>query len=171
MKTILALAALASVTTLAVPAFAETNVSVGYSRVDAGDFKGLNAGVARFGWNSGAFGVEGEASTGFGSVKVGATAAKLSSEYGVFATAKADASKDFTLFARAGYVVEDLSLKVGAAASHSFSDSGLAYGAGAIWNVDEANGVRFEYTRYETSPTTATAKGNIWSLSYVRKFK
>ena len=156
---------------MAAPAFADSNVSVGYSRVDAGDFKGMNAGAIRFGWNSGMLGIEGEASTGFGSVNVGATSTKLSSEYGVFGTLQADASKDFTLFARAGYVAEDLSIKVGTAASHSYNDTGLAYGAGVVWNIDSANGIRGEYTRYETTPTAHTDKGNIWSVSYVRKFK
>ncbi len=60
MKKIILLAALAATAGLAAPAFADSNISVGYSRVYAGDFKGMNAGIARFGWNSGAFGVEGE---------------------------------------------------------------------------------------------------------------
>ncbi len=51
--------------------------------------------------------------------------------------------------------MENLSLKAGAATSHSYNDSGLAYGAGAVWNLDDANGLRLDYTRYDTTPDPA----------------
>ncbi len=189
MKKLLALAAAASVAIIAAPAFADSNVSIGYSNSNISSFN-IGAVTARAGWNSGPFGIEGEGSFGLQSdsngTGAGRESAKLSSEFGVFGTAQADVSKDFELFARAGYATADYKSTHGVsptATNSSNSSSGFAYGAGAQWNFDAMDGVRVDYTIYNfnvgkhpatTAPVTPAyggADADVWSVSYVRKFK
>ena len=148
MKKFLALAAVASVAAIAAPAFADSNASIGYSNSNISNFN-VGAVTGRFGWNSGPLGIEGEGSFGLKSDTNGSGAsrdsAKLSSEFGIFGTAQADVSKDFELFARAGYATGDYKSTHGVgstATSNSDSASGFAYGAGAVWMFDDMNGVR-----------------------------
>ena len=156
-KIVLAAAALAAMAVTA-PAFAATsssNLSVGYTDISG---SGYNFGVAnvRYGWTSGNWGVEGEAGTGVKSDG----GVKISSEFGGFLTGQVEASPNFDLFARAGYAT------FSAGGTGSGSNSGFAYGVGAQWFFDMANGVRLEYTNYDLGSSTST-----YGISYVRKFK
>ncbi len=154
-KIVLAAAAVAAMA-IAAPAFAESNVSVGYTSISD---SGYNLGIinGRYGWTSGAFGVEGEVGIGAKSD----SGVKLSSEFGVFGTAQVNAADNFVLFARAGYA-QATAKGLGS----SDSESGFAYGAGAQWFFDMNNGVRLEYTNYDLGSSSST-----YGISYVRKFK
>ena len=193
MKTLLALAlaAASAAIALAAPAFAETQASVGYSSFDVGS-SNLNAITGRVGWAPGspsngmselAFGVECEVSLGLGDDTTGTgtsrVSSKLSSEYGVFGTLTA-ATDGFSAFARVGFANIDAktTLGTGTTATHSSdSEGGLAYGAGASLNLGDNSAVRADYTHYDVNlgatPTPAF-KGhdaNVWSVSFVRRFK
>ena len=187
MKTLLALAAASAVAAFAAPAFAATNGSIGYSQFSISSTD-VNAISGRFAWDmtddasSIVFGIEGEAALGIGEQTKGTgasrEASKLSSEFGVFGVATAPLSDNFSVFARAGYANVDIknTLGTGSTATHaSYSEGGLAYGAGATWNWDDMNGMRFDYTHYDTNiASTASFKGydaNAWTLSLVHNFK
>jgi len=187
MKTIIILAAAAAIGAIAAPAFADSNASLGYSPASVGPYN-VGAVTGRFGRDSGFWGIEGEGSLGVGDdshgVGTSQTTVKLKSEFGAFGTVQADVSDTFQVMGRAGYATADFSSRTAmlpTATRTSDSESGLAYGVGASWLFDGMNGVRLDYTRYNldlgrvraTSTTTAVAGKNpdVWSLSFVHRFK
>lgn len=193
-KTIL-LAALAAACAAA-PAFAASEASIGYSQVSitpgharhattsshyVGPRYDLGALTGRFAWTQGIFGVEGEASVGVQDGVDGKAASRvstsLSSELAGYGVVRYDLSPQFTVNARAGYATFNAKtdMGTGAAATHSSaSDGGLAYGAGAQWNIENLGGVRFDVTHTDADLNESTAtphhayKPMLWTLSLVR---
>jgi hypothetical protein len=154
MKKLILAAAIAAACAAAAPAFAESNISGGATYFDLGSGYNLWTATGRYGWTSGPVGIEGEAHVGIkdnGGVKV-------DNAFAVFGTAQANLSDSFEVFARAGYVTISAS-----GFGSSASDSGAAYGVGAIWFFNDANGARLDYTNLDQTDT--------WGLSWVHKFK
>lgn len=86
-----------------------------------------------------------------------------------FARAIYPVSDKFDIFARIGYGEASVSGDavgsfggITAMASADEDESGVAFGVGAQFNLDDQNGIRGDYTRLEDT--------NIISLSYTRKF-
>ena len=100
------------------------------------------------------FAVEGEGSFG---VK-GDSGTELDSEIGVFAVGKLPVNPSLDVFGRVG---------VSRIETSPFGDEdGLAYGAGAQWNLTAQDGIRGDWTRHDYDAGDVDA----YSLSYVRSF-
>ncbi len=154
--------ALAAASMLVAPAFmaaqAQTSgvyVSGGYTQFDGDGGADLGAVTGRVGVNFGTnFAVEGEGSIGV--KKDGGT--KLDNELGVYAVGKLPVNPSLDLFARVG--VSRIETKPGG------DEDGLAYGAGAQWNLTPIDGIRGDWTRHDYDVGNVDA----YSLSYVRTF-
>ncbi|HOZ27103.1 MAG TPA: porin family protein [Hyphomonadaceae bacterium] len=154
--------ALAAATMLVAPAFmsaqAQTSgvyVSGGYTQFDGEGGADLGGITGRVGVNFGPnFAVEGEGSFG---VK-GDSGTELDSEIGVFAVGKLPVNPSLDVFGRVG---------VSRIETSPFGDEdGLAYGAGAQWNLTAQDGIRGDWTRHDYDVGNVDA----YSLSYVRSF-
>lgn len=165
MKTLLAAAAGIALLAGASAASAESYASIGYSQLgaeDSGIDVDFGAVTARVGTNFNPwFGVEGEVAMGVKDDTVAGVDVELKHEIGVFAVARAPLGEGFSVLGRVGYA--DGKVEAGGT-----SDSGgsVAYGVGAQYDFDGANGVRLDYTKYDFDGTD----GDGWTLSYVRKF-
>jgi hypothetical protein len=156
MKKLLALAAAASLTAFAAPAFAETSASIGWSQFSIADLD-LDAITGKYSWRyaDSPFGVEVEGAFGLGDDKAGTapsqTVVAVRSVLGVFATAQVDVGDNITLFGRAGLANVNVTERNNFTSPKTHIDDnagGSAFGVGGIWRYSDANGVRFEYTRY-----------------------
>ena len=155
--------ALAAASMLIAPAFMTANaqqssgvyVSGGYTHFDGDGGAELGAVTGRVGVNlSPNFAIEGEGSVG---VKDdGGT--ELDNELGVFVVGKLPISPAFDLFARVGAARIET--------SPGGSEDGVAYGAGAQWNLTSVDGIRGDWTRHDYDAGDVDAL----SLSYVRGF-
>lgn len=160
MKLKFALAAAASM--LAAPAFmaaqAQTSgiyVSGGYTQFDGDGGADLGAITGRVGVDlSQHFAIEGEASVGVDDD----AGTELDSQFGAFVVGKLPVSPAFDLHARVGASRIET--------SPGGSEDGLAYGAGATYNLTPVDGIRLDWTRHDYDVGNADA----WSLSYQRKF-
>jgi outer membrane immunogenic protein len=83
--------------------------------------------------------------------------AELDNELGVFGVGKIAVSPQIDLFARVGVSRTEV---------NGFDDDGLAYGAGAQWNLTSQDGIRGDWTRHDYD----AGEFDAWSLSYVRQF-
>ena len=154
--------ALAAASMLVAPAFmsaqAQTSgvyVSGGYTHFDGDGGAELGGITGRVGVNFGQnFAVEGEGTLG---VKDdGGT--ELDSELGVFAVGKLPINPSFELLGRVG---------VSRIETSPYGDQdGLAYGAGAQWNLTPVDGIRGDWTRHDYDEGDVDA----YALSYVRSF-
>lgn len=164
MKSLVLAASAAAVLAIAAPAVASAETTwygnIGYAGISA-DPANLGAIQGRIGAQINPYiGVEGEAAFGVKDDDISGTKVKLNNEFGVYGVAKYPVNENFDVFARVGYARADA--KVGGT---SGNDDGVAYGVGAQYLFDGANGVRADYTRYDF-----LGDADVWSVSYVRKF-
>jgi outer membrane immunogenic protein len=157
----LKLALLAAVASLAVPAVmtasAQVYGSVGYANLNfdspGGDVN-LGGIQGRLGYSFiPNIAVEGEGTLGV--ADDGGN--ELDSELGVFAVGKIPVSTQFDIFGRVGVSRTEV---------NGADDDGLAYGAGAQWNLTSQDGIRGDWTRHDYD----AGEFDAWSVSYVRKF-
>jgi hypothetical protein len=196
MKKLLALAAVASVTAFAAPAFADSSVSLGWSEWSVGDID-ANTLTAHASWNQGHFGVEAEGAWGVAETIVRYPVPpvvylnrfNIRDELGLFATAQWDVSDQFTVGARAG--LANVVMKErnpyqstafpGSNTHVTESDGGAAYGVNATWNFTDTMGVRLDYTQYNVGLgkgvtvsgipiSTVDEDPTVLTLSLVHKF-
>jgi outer membrane immunogenic protein len=177
---------------LAAPAFAQnaTGVSgsgawymptgfygnLAYSNLNSADspHTDVNAVTGRFGARFGPYvGVEGEASTGFGSdtktVGGDLTRTHLDNQYAGYLVGFLPITPKFDLLARVGYGGQQYNLKddtLGTSHDHQFDS--VNYGAGAQYSFNGKDGVRVDYTRYDAQGNNPDS--NVVSVAYVRKF-
>lgn len=170
MKTLIAAAALAGAAALiAAPAFAAPNLSVGYAQMNqsiAGT--DINIGILRgtVGYDfTPNLGVEAEAGFGVKDESIGGQKIKIDNEVAAYAVGKLPINPNFGLQARIGYGSTKLSTS-GPFGSASDSTSSWNYGVGAEYSFDGKNGVRGEYTRYDSDNDNV----DVWSIAYVRHF-
>jgi outer membrane immunogenic protein len=154
--------ALAAASMLIAPAFmtaqaqnADIYVSGGYTQFNGDGGADLGAITGRVGVGFGPnFAIEGEASIG---VKED-SGTELDNEIGVFAVGKLPINPSFDLFARVGVARIET--------SPGGDEDGLAYGAGAQWNLTDKDGIRGDWTRHDYDAGDVDA----YSISYVRSF-
>ncbi len=86
-----------------------------------------------------------------------------------FLTARVETQGGASFFVRGGYHYTEGSLNVENVGGGSFKESadGFAIGGGVQFMVDDVNGIRAEVTHLDADDN---ASGEIYSLSYVRKF-
>jgi len=165
MKKLLIAAAGVAALAMAAPAAAETYGSIGYSKIDV-DPVNVGAITGRFGWASESFfGVEGEASFGLDDDTVAGVKAELKTDIGVYAVARLPLNEQFRLLARVGYARTEVEYTPGGDAD---SDH-LAWGLGAEWFFDAANGARLDWTQRDTEDDIGQ-DADVFTLSYVRRF-
>jgi len=154
--------ALAAASMLIAPAFMTANaqqsnvyVSGGYTHFDGDGGAELGAITGRVGVDltpncaiegEGSFGVKDDSGT------------ELDSELGVFVVGKLPLSPSFELLGRVGAARIET--------SPGGSEDGVAYGAGAQWNLTSIDGIRGDWTRHDYDAGDVDA----FSLSYVRRF-
>jgi hypothetical protein len=154
--------ALAAASMLVAPAFMTAQaqnsgvyVSGGYTHFDGDGGAELGGITGRVGVEFGPnFAVEGEGT--FGVKDDGGT--ELDSELGVFAVGKLPINPSFDIFGRVG--VSRIETSPGG------DEDGLAYGAGAQWNLTAQDGIRGDWTRHDYDVGEVDA----YALSYVRSF-
>ena len=187
MKKLLALAAVASVTAFAAPAFADTSASLGWTEWTIADFD-ANTITGTASWNQGHFGVQVEGAYGISNTKVvnpgsGHTDEfSIRSEMGVFATAQFDVADNFAIAARAGLATVNAKERDLATNTHQIDNNGgPAYGVSATWMFSEATGLRLDSPQYNVDlgkdltkagfpPSYSNEDLSTISLSLVRKF-
>ena len=154
--------ALAAASMLVAPAFmsaqAQTSnvyVSGGYTQFEGDGGASLGGITSRVGVGFGPnFAVEGEGTIGVADDN----GTELDSEIGVFAVGKLPINPSFDIFGRVGVARIET--------SPGGDDDGLAYGAGAQWNLTSQDGIRGDWTRHDYDAGEVDA----YSLSYVRSF-
>jgi outer membrane immunogenic protein len=168
---IFALAILAITAFASAPAFSQENpligrtyVGVGYDHTQTGTINtGVVSGTVGYNFTPN-FAVEGSGGIGVNDDNVAGVEIRTRGQLGAFAVGKAPVSDRVELLGRVGYLHQWV--KAEAAGIEAESDDGsFAIGAGAQFNIDEANGIRFDYTRY-----TENDGADGLALSYIRKF-
>ena len=160
----LKLALLAAVASIAAPAVMTASaqapglyVSGGYANFNADTPAGdVNLGgiQGRLGYSfTPNLAIEGEGTVG---VKDDG-AFELNNEIGAYVVGKIPVSSQIDLFARVGMSRTEI---------NDNDDDGLAYGAGAQWNLTSQDGIRGDWTRHDYDANEFDA----YSVSYVRKF-
>lgn len=167
MKKTLIAAAAAAATLIAAPAMADDiqgYVNLGGSYVDVDGNADLGALTVRVGGiYKTYFGVEAEASLGlFNDGPTGAEV-ELNQQGAIYGVAHLPLGDNVDLMARAGWGREQY-----AVASVKDTFSSFNYGVAAQFNIDDAQGVRADWTRHDLEDASANA--DYWSLSYVRRF-
>ena len=170
-----ALAILAATAFAAAPSFAQsiasnsplltnTYVNGGYNNIQSGRINtGTYQGRVGYGINPN-FALEGEGSLGGASDRVAGVAVRTRGTLGAFAVGTAPVADRFSLIGRAGYVQTWAEAKAFGVKSQS-DDGSFAVGVGGQYMLDEANGIRADYTRY----TKNDGRDGV-AVSYVRKF-
>ena len=104
------------------------------------------------------------------------TKVRLRDQEAVYGVGFLPLSDQFELFGRVGYGHEGAKVsatQVGTTTPVSVTETVAGdswnFGGGGQWFLDEKNGVRADYTRYEFTPRGA-GHADTWALSYVRKF-
>jgi outer membrane immunogenic protein len=146
------------------PLLSNTYVNGGYNNIQSGR---INTGTiqGRVGYNFNPnFAVEGEGGIGGGTDTLNGVKLRTRGTLGAFGVATAPVAERFALIGRAGYVQTWAEAK--ALGVKSESDEGsFAVGVGGQYMIDEANGIRADYTRY----TENNGRDGV-AVSYVRKF-
>lgn len=139
---------------------------------------------ARFGTY---FGVEGEVNVGLGEhtyiwplcnnptcpIFTALLKAKLDNAEAAYAVGFLPVLPNADLFVRVGYGTSHFSTK--GIVGQSFSPQGVNIGAGAQYFIDDANGLRFDYTHSSFNDTNSFGEAavgdsaNVWSIAYTRK--
>ena len=170
-----ALAILAATAFAAAPSFAQTvattgpvlsntYVNGGYNHLQSGR---INTGTVqgRVGYNfTPNFAVEGEAGIGGANDKVAGVDIRTRGTLGAFAVATAPVAEHFSVIGRAGYVQTWAQAKALGVKTQA-DDGSCAVGGGGQYMIDDANGIRADYTRY----TKNDGRDGV-AVSYVRKF-
>jgi outer membrane immunogenic protein len=174
MKSLLITASAAVAMLVAAPAFAQSIQPYGTLGYTDENDNGANASAitgrlgARFGRY---FGVEGEGGFGVGGDRGdfhGLSASiNVHDEYGGYGVGFLPITHHLDLIGRVGYGAVDSRVNL-AAVSFDRHDSGVAFGGGAQYFFDHANGIRADYTRQEYGPLDH--QSNVWAMAYVRKF-
>jgi len=154
--------ALAAASMLIAPAFLTANaqqsgvyVSGGYTQFDGDGGADLGGITGRVGVNlTPNFAIEGEGTIGV----TDDSGTELDSEIGAFVVGKMPINASFDVFGRVG--VSRIETSPGG------DEDGLAYGAGATWNLTSQDGIRGDWTRHDYDVGDVDA----FSLSYVRSF-
>jgi hypothetical protein len=110
------------------------------------------------------FAVEGEGGIGINDDKVNGVTVKTRGTLGAFAVVSAPVAERLSLMGRAGYVHQWAEAKASGVKAKD-DDGSFAIGVGGQYMLDDANGVRLDYTRYTEGKGT-----NGYAVSYVRKF-
>ena len=166
LKTILATAAIAGFASTAAAQGTGAYVNLG---VDAVEFDFYNLG-GKLGYNfTENFAVEGQASFGISGEETLGVDVDINNSFGGFIKAGLPLDGGHELFVRGGYHFTQFGLSAGNA-SDSLNSDGVALGAGGQYMFDGANGVRLEYTYFDVNADGTSAGGDVFSLSYVRKF-
>jgi outer membrane immunogenic protein len=141
-----------------------TYVNGGYNHLQSGR---INTGTVqgRVGYHvTPNFAVEGEAGLGGVTDTVGAAKLRTRGTLGAFAVATAPVAERFSVIGRAGYVQTWAEAKALGVKTER-DDGSFAVGVGGQYMLDEANGIRADYTRY----TKDDGRDGV-AVSYVRKF-
>jgi outer membrane immunogenic protein len=155
--------ALAAASMLIAPAFMTATaqqssgvyVSGGYTHFDGDGGAELGGITGRVGVNlTPNFAIEGEGTFGVSDD----SGTELDSELGAFVVGKLPINPQFDVFGRVG--VSRIEISPGG------EFDGLAYGAGAQWNLTSQDGIRGDWTRHDYDEGEVDA----FSLSYVRSF-
>jgi len=153
---------LAAVSMLVAPAFLAANaqqsgvyVSGGYTQFDGDGGAELGGITGRVGVNlTPNFAIEGEGTFGVSDD----SGTELDSAIGAYVVGKLPINPQFDVFGRVGVARIET--------SPGGDEDGLAYGAGAQWNLTSQDGIRGDWTRYDFDAGDVDA----FSLSYVRSF-
>jgi outer membrane immunogenic protein len=134
--------------------------------VDLGDLQ------ARIGARFGKYvGIEGELGAGVKNDKttVSGTDVKIEPQHqaAVYGVGYLPVAPNIDLFARVGYGTSKIKVS-GAGTSVADDSDSWNYGVGGQYMVNDKNGVRADYTRYDYRDSSANA--DVWALSYLRKF-
>jgi hypothetical protein len=161
-----------SISLFGAPAFAEEDLWDSNWQVSLGGARNTQSGTksnlvqARLRRDFGDFiAIEAEAAFSLSQSNVGNIKAGLDNEFAGFAVLKTPDWNGFEAFGRIGYASTKFSNVVGGS-KVSNSEKGLAYGVGTQYFFDGANGVRFDFTRFNRSGTNL----NVFSLAYTRRF-
>lgn len=84
-----------------------------------------------------------------------------------FAVGRLPISKRFGALARVGYHTTQIGVSSDTGSASDDFD-GIAYGAGLEYNLDNVNGLRFDYTRYDLGDDAGTADS--LAATYLRRF-
>jgi len=174
MKFLLITASAVAALCVSAPAFAQSIQgygTLGYTDDNTGN-NNLGAVTGRIGGRFDRYlGVEGEGGVGVGSdgTSVGGLPANahLNDEYGAYAVGFLPITPHFDLLGRVGWGAVDSRIHQDGLAFNNHDD-GLAFGGGAQYFFDHANGIRADYTRQDYGPLNQDS--NVWSLAYVRRF-
>lgn len=163
MKKLAFLAATAAILAFPVAASAQEGVylGAGYTHYSADD---ANVGgiTGRLGYRFHPnFAVEGEATFGVNDDNVGGVDIELDNSWGAYGVGILPVTQRVDLFARVGYHNTEVS-----GGPITVEADGVAYGAGAQWNVSERFGIRGEYTRLESDDDGVDTFGvsGVWRL-------
>jgi outer membrane immunogenic protein len=147
------------------PLAGRTYVSGGYDHTQTAAKINTGTVSGRVGYNfTPNFGVEGQGGIGVNSDRLLGVDARTRGTLGAFAVASAPVAERLSLIGRAGYVHTWAEAKA-AGIKVRGDDGSFAVGAGAQYMVDDANGIRADYTRY-----TEGKGADGFAVSYVRKF-
>jgi len=144
--------------------------TLGYSRVEDGDFK-LGAVTGRLGVQFTPYlGAEAEASFGVKGDRPQVSAGgdirhKLEYDAAVYAVGRLPLGERFALLGRVGYGATKTK-NAGVSSNVSRDRQGLGYGLGAQFDLDDHNGLRADWTRRAVSGDDA----DLYSISYTRRF-
>jgi hypothetical protein len=181
MKKLLAAAAAVALTGVAAPAFAQTvDGSIGWSTIEAqGADLSQITGRVNWGFND-IFGIEGEASFGIDDATVTVAnpapppatitgTVEVKHQLGVFGTAGFPLGENGRVFGRVGYATTKFEGVIAGLGAADVTDEGFAYGVGVQFLFDGVNGIRGDYTNYDFDDLGTDA--DVWSISYVRRFR
>ncbi len=150
MKKFAMMAAVAAAALMAAPtaAHADWYANGAYTRFEAGDAD-VDAVTGRLGYRiTPNFAVEGEGSVGLGDDD----GVELNNSLGAYAVGILPLGERFDLHGRVGYHTTEVDTPLG-----DLDQDGLAYGAGATWNVTPSFGIRGDWTRLEGDDDDADA--------------
>jgi len=169
MKTLnLTLAAIA-LSAFSTVAQAQDSGAYGTLGVSSYDFDTYNA-TGRLGYNFNQFfGVEGEGSVGVSGYDEDEIEVDTKWDLGAYAVARVPLGESFEAFVRGGYSIVHVDVRAGTDTSSKDVD-GFAFGGGLQYNIDSQSGLRAGYTRKEGNIGGVVVDGDVWDVSYVRKF-
>jgi outer membrane immunogenic protein len=163
---ILAITAFASTPSFSqnAPAVGNVYVNGGYNHLQSGS---INTGTiqGRVGYEfTPNFAIEGEAGIGAVTDKVAGVNLRTRGTLGAFGVGTLPVADKFSLIGRAGYVQTWAEAKAFGVKTEA-DEGSFAVGVGGQYMIDNANGIRADYTRY-----TENDGRDGFAVSYVRKF-
>lgn len=179
MKSLIAAASALAVAAIAVPAFAQDNLSLapvtgytnlGYAYADTNGL-GFNTLDGRAGVLFGKYlGAEAEFKFGIGTTNtnVAGTDGKIQDAYAGYLVANLPVSPNFDVFARGGVGYTNYHLNSSGVTSEAGYPS-WNYGAGAQYFLTAHDGLRVDYTRESFRDDAGHA--NVWGVAWVHRFR